>query len=83
MSEGVGAHPVVPADHALDEVEQRARVVAGEEDREPGDDRGDQRADGEEEQHDVVGIARSHLMSGRPRSRSCSASGVGEGVELV
>jgi hypothetical protein len=36
----------VPAEHALDEVEQPPRVAAGEEDREPGENRGTAQAIG-------------------------------------
>jgi hypothetical protein len=53
--EGVGPDTVVPADHALDEVKQRAWVTAGEENREPGHDGGEERGDRKSDEQDVVG----------------------------
>src|SRR5438445_502644 len=50
----VAEYSVPPTEDALDEIEQPARVAAGEEDREPGeDDRHDCRK-GEEDQDDEV-----------------------------
>ena len=51
---GVEPDPPAPAQHADVEVEQRARVAAGEQDREAGDHRGDQERDPQERQNDVV-----------------------------
>src|SRR5262249_27793868 len=54
QDERIRQHPVVPADHAFDEVEQAARVNAGEQDREPDEDDHEEGGDVEEEEHDVV-----------------------------
>ena len=74
---GISDHPVVPTDHALDEVEDAARVAAGEQDREPGPDHNDEHRYVKEcqHEHEVVRIARNHLTSGSQRLRSLLASG--------
>src|SRR5262249_19450017 len=55
QQEGVGTYAVVPADHALDVVKQRAGVAPSEQNREPGEDGCEEHADREDDQHDVVG----------------------------
>lgn len=50
----VADYTVVPADHAGDEVEDPSRVAAGEKNREPRGDHREDRADVEEEEHDVM-----------------------------
>jgi len=51
-------------------------LVAGEHDREPSDDHGEQRPDAEEGPPATMwGMAKSHLTSGSHRLRSCLASG--------
>jgi len=74
----VGPDPVLPANHALDLVEQRARVTAGEEDREPRADGGQKRADRQEEQHDVVGDRQQPLDQRQPAAELVLGVRVGE-----
>src|SRR5205085_10334149 len=50
----VADYAVVPADDALNEAEDPARVAAREQDREPCADGGEKNGDVEEEQHHVV-----------------------------
>src|SRR5207302_10829154 len=66
QEEGVGNDAVVPADHALDELEKSPGIPAGEQDGEPRDDRHEQRRDLQEEQHDVVRDREQPLPQGPP-----------------
>src|SRR3954447_11800527 len=50
----VADHPRLPADDTRDEVEDARRVVASEQDREPGDDEGEVRRDRQEVEDDEV-----------------------------
>ena len=62
----VGRHAQTPASDADDEVEQRARVAAGEEDREPGDYDAHHCGQTEEHQHDVVRDRQEPLHQRQP-----------------
>lgn len=56
----------MPAERALDEVEDSARVATGEEDREPSADDGEEDADVEEEEDEVVGDGEQPLDQWQP-----------------
>jgi hypothetical protein len=62
----VEPNPPVPPQDTDVEVEQRARVATGEQDREAGDHGGDHERDQQERQHQIVRDGQEHLSQPQP-----------------
>jgi len=76
QGDGVADDPVVPADHALHEVEDSPRVPAGEQDREPRDDHHDDGGEVEKREHDEVGDGHEDLHQRKPPVEISSNVGI-------
>ena len=77
--DGVGRNADAPASDADDEVEQSARVAAGEQDREPRDHHAHERSDTEEHEDYVVRDRQEPLHERQPAVQIAPGVGIMDG----